>query len=77
MAEVSIRILIMGYIYLITNIINDNQQINNIIKKINCVYKDVKKNEISPQTDYLFTGTTKSNLEKTVEKLEKMDKLIK
>ena len=62
-----------------TNIINNKEIIENIIKKIDIVYRDVKKNEITPDTDYLFDGTaateTKSNLEKTIERLEKLNKL--
>ena len=59
------------------DIINDKNSIENIIKRINFVYKDIIKNQISPDTDYLFTGLDKkSNLEKTRERLEKMNQII-
>ena len=33
------------------------------------VYKDVKKNEIAPKTDYLETREKKTNIDKSIEKL--------
>jgi hypothetical protein len=57
--------------------INKKNIIENIIKKIDVVYKDVKKNEVSPDTDYLFNGTpaAKSNLDKTIERLDALNKI--
>ena len=57
-------------------IINNKPKLDLIIKKIGAVYKDVKKNEESVNTDYLFTGMERSNLDKTIERLEKMNSLM-
>ena len=42
-----------------------------VFENIDLIYKQIKKNEHSPGTDYLFMGTdTKNNLERSVKQLE-------
>lgn len=55
---------------------NDKEKIDNITKKINVVYTQIKKNEIKPETDYLFNGINKSNIDKTLERIDTMNKII-
>ena len=55
-------------------IIRESQKsvLMNVVKKIDLVYKQIKKNEESPEMDYLFKNVS-TNLEKTIEKIEKMN----
>jgi hypothetical protein len=56
-------------------IIRKSQQeiVSNILRKIDTVYAQIKQNEISPGTEYLFKDVKSYNLEKTIEKLETMN----
>jgi hypothetical protein len=45
--------------------------IQNVTEKIDTIYKQIKKNEQSPKTDYLFMGTeAKFNMEQSMRKME-------
>ena len=51
--------------------------IEHVVNKCNIIYKELKKNEESPKTDYLFMQEKgeKTNSEKTMERLEQLEKL--
>jgi hypothetical protein len=61
---------------LMIDIIANKKELDTIIKKIDVVYKDVKKNEESLNVDYLYAGVERSNLDKTIERLEKMNSAL-
>lgn len=52
-----------------TPLVERKEQIYNITSKIDILYKEAKKNEVTPATDYLFMGVEKSNAEKSMAKL--------
>lgn len=56
--------------------ISNKENIDVITSKIDIIYRQIKKNEVSPKTDYLFNNVDKtSNLKKTIEKLDKLKSL--
>lgn len=61
------------------DIVQNEPQVKTVVSKMDTLYKEVKKNEVTPATDYLFYGMKeggRSNLDKTIERLEKMNQLI-
>jgi hypothetical protein len=57
------------------DIIKDKKKLQVITHSIHKIYKQIKKNEYSPGTDYLYQNVNASNLEKTIAKLETMNNL--
>ena len=54
----------------------DNSLVKNISNNIHLIYKQVKKNEQKPNTDYLFNGMNGGNVEKSIKKLETMNLIL-
>jgi hypothetical protein len=59
------------------DIIPNKNVVMEIVKKIDTIYKDIKKNEEKPETDYLYMGVNKSSVDKTAERLEKMNQIMR
>ena len=55
--------------------LNKQEYVTRVAGKIGNIYQQIKKNEESPGTDYLFNGTERSNLEKTIQKMDIMNKI--
>jgi hypothetical protein len=57
-------------------LISKKELIHNVVSKINEIYKQIKKNEQSPGTDYLFNNLDKqATYEKSIRKLEMMESM--
>jgi hypothetical protein len=58
-------------------IVANKDTVETVVKKIDTVYKQVKKNEIAPKMDYLSgaSGGAKSDLDKTIEKMDKLNSM--
>jgi hypothetical protein len=57
-------------------IISDKLVVQNVTNKINEVYKQIKKNEEAPKTDYLFNGLDKQKaLDRSLAQMEIMAKM--
>ena len=76
--------MIYHAVYLLIEPINYNIDIfknkvliEKIKEKSHHIYLQIKKNEVAPNTDYLFMNqNAKSNIEKSVEKIKKMNEIL-
>jgi hypothetical protein len=57
-------------------IINDKNIVNNVINNIELIYKQIKKNEVSPNTDYLYTNLERENsIKKSITQFQIVDSI--
>ncbi len=69
--------IVTEYINFNIKINNNEEYIENIVNKIESLYKDIKKNEHAPDTEYLFNNVKETNLDKTISKIETMNNIMK
>jgi hypothetical protein len=80
------RYILYNAISLLTDNVNfkiplfiDSEKIENVKDKIDIIYKQIKKNEIKPEMDYLFNNSIiggEKNLENTVRKLDQINNML-
>ena len=58
------------------DLVSDKEIVKSVIDNIDEVYKQIKKNEVSPNTDYLFANLEKqNNFEKSMKKMELLESI--
>lgn len=58
------------------SIVADKAVLESVVSQINNIYKQIKKNEHSPNTEYLFSGyDAEQNFQKTIQKMEMMQSI--
>jgi len=64
-------------VVLTQEMVTNKDMIETVVKKIDTVYKQVKKNEVAPKTDYLSGSASgaKTDLDKTIEKMDKLNSM--
>ena len=64
--------LLTEHIPIHVDMISNKPLLETVISKINTIYKQIKKNEHSPNMDYLFSGmdVSKQNREKSIQKIQ-------
>lgn len=78
------RYLLYYAVSLITETVNTNVEIlpnkvilQNVTEKIEMIYKQIKRNEIAPKTEYLFNGIDKKkSIEKSLKQMELVNSII-
>ena len=79
------RYLLYYAVSLITETVNTNVEIlpnkvilQNVTDKIETIYKQIKQNEVSPKTEYLFNGLDKKkSIEKSLKQMEMVNTIKK
>lgn len=56
-------------------IISNKETVQKVLLKINGIYKEIKKNEISPKTDYLFKDVKENHLENSLKKMNMLENM--
>lgn len=68
--------LLIENIDLSINICSKTNEVNAICDKINLIYREIKKNEIAPKTDYLFNNVKNLNVEKSIQKMDIFNSML-
>jgi hypothetical protein len=69
--------LLTEYVPMNIEMISDKTLVKTVVEKINNVYKQIKTNEVSPNTEYLFSNLDNENtFEESMKRMELMNKMM-